>query len=83
MAPRKASRKQGNNLLYEDETYTILGACFEVYREKGCGFLEAMYQECLAIELALRGIPFEAEPVLSLRYKGRMLGQTYRADFIC
>ena len=37
-------------LLYEGESYQILGACFEVYKEKGCGFLEAVYQECLAIE---------------------------------
>lgn len=39
-------------LIHEDVTYSILGACFEVYREKGCGFLEAVYQECLEIEFA-------------------------------
>ena len=40
-------------ILYKDESYKIVGACFEVYREKGCGFLEAVYQECLEIELRL------------------------------
>jgi GxxExxY protein len=35
--------------LYKDETHRIIGACFEVYNEKGCGFLEAVYQECLCL----------------------------------
>lgn len=70
-------------LLYEEESYAILGACFEVYKQKGCGFLEAVYQECIAIELELRGIPFAAKPQLQLEYKGRTLQQTYEPDFIC
>jgi GxxExxY protein len=55
----------------------------EVYNEKGCGFLEAVYQECLEIELGLRGIPFVAQAELPLAYKGRPLRQTYRADLVC
>ena len=46
-------------LLFEEESYRILGACFEVYKEKGCGFLEPVYQECLAIEFEVQSIPFE------------------------
>ena len=57
-------------LVYEQETYRIRGACFEVYKEKGCGFLEAVFQECLELELGLQGIPFEAQPELALSYKG-------------
>lgn len=49
----------------------------------GAGFLEAVYQECLALELGARGIPFRADVPLSLRYKGQPLRQGYRADFIC
>ncbi len=45
-------------ILYKDESYKIIGACFEVYKEKGNGFLEAVYQECLAIEFAEQAIPF-------------------------
>jgi GxxExxY protein len=45
-------------LLYEAETYKILGACFEVYKGMGRGFLEGVYQECLEIEFAPRRIPF-------------------------
>ena len=47
--------KGGRVILYADESYRIMGACFEVYKIKGCGFLEPVYQECLEIELELRG----------------------------
>ena len=70
-------------LIHERETYEILGACFEVYREKGCGFLEAVYQECLDIELTLRGVPARSLVPLPLTYKGRLLGKHYEADFVC
>ena len=70
-------------LLYEQESYAILGACFEVYKQKGCGFLEPVYHECLAIEFEMRGIPFTSEVELGLEYKGRKLRQTYKPDFIC
>ena len=49
----------------------------------GAGFLEAVYQECLSMEFAARGIPFAADTPLSLAYKGQALRQVYRADFIC
>jgi hypothetical protein len=51
-------------LPYGGDTYAILGACFAVYTDKGCGFLEAVYQECLEIELRARGIPFVAQEAL-------------------
>ncbi len=69
--------------LYKEETYQILGACFEVYKEKGCGFLEAVYQECLEIEFKKRNIPYEAQKIIPLSYKGHSLKQIYKADFIC
>jgi GxxExxY protein len=70
-------------IIYKDECYVIQGAIFEVYREMGCGFLEAVYQECLEREMMTRGIPFVAQPDLSLVYKGEPLRQTYKPDFIC
>lgn len=69
-------------LIYEQESYQILGACFEVYKEKGAGFTEPVYQECLEIELSLRGIPFQAQPEINMQYKGRKLEKTFRPDFI-
>ena len=71
------------DVLYKDECYKIMGACFEVYKEKGCGFVEPVYQECLSIELTMQGIPFEEQVELPLEYKGRPLHQTYKPDFIC
>jgi GxxExxY protein len=70
-------------LIKEEETYQVLGACFEAYKDKGCGFLEAVYQECLEIELELRSVPFEAQVELTLSYKGRKLRQKSVPDFIC
>jgi len=70
-------------ILFKDECYSIQGAVFEVYREMGCGFLEAVYQECLEKELAARSIPFVAQQELKLNYKSEPLKQTYKPDLIC
>jgi GxxExxY protein len=72
-----------DKLLYRDESYRIMGACFEVHNDKGCGFLEAVYQECLALEFDIQGIPYRPQVELGLSYKGRPLAQTYRPDFLC
>jgi len=72
-----------NKILFKEECYVIQGAIFDVYREMGCGFLEAVYQECLEIELSSRGIPFVAQQGLELTYKGEPLKQSYQPDLIC
>jgi GxxExxY protein len=71
------------SLVFEEETYAIRGAVFEVYKEMGCGFLEAVYQECLEKELRKSGISFIAQPELQLMYKGEPLQQTYKPNLIC
>ena len=70
-------------IIYKEEGYKIQGAIFEVYREMGSGFLEAVYQECLEKEMTLKGIPFVAQPTLQLSYKGVPLIQRYKPDLIC
>jgi len=75
--------KMETEIQFKDESYKIIGACFEVYTEKGNGFLEAVYQECLAIEFADKEIPFVEQSKLHLEYKGRVLRQTYEPDFLC
>ena len=67
----------------DPRTYTIIGAAMEVHRQLGCGFLEAVYQEVLAIEFETRNIPCRREVDLAVFYKGRRLNTEYRADFIC
>ena len=69
-------------VVFKDESYQIMGACFEVYKEKGCGFAEAVYQECLEIEFELQGLSFKAQSELHLTYKGKPLKQKFIPDFI-
>lgn len=70
-------------LVYAEKSFRIMGACFEVYRCMGKGFLESVYQECLKIEFLQREIPFVPEFQLPIAYKGRTLEQYYKADFVC
>jgi GxxExxY protein len=70
-------------LIYKDESYAIIGACFAVYKDKGCGFLEPVYHECLEIELELQRIPFQSKAPQTLQYRGRTLVQTFAPDFAC
>ncbi len=70
-------------LILKEETHAILGACFEVYREKGCGFVEDVFQECLEIEFGLRSLEFVAQPGLQIEYKGTMLRKRFVPDFVC
>ena len=72
-----------SELLYPKESYAILGVCFEVYKEKGPGFLEAVYQECLEIEFDHQNIPYLSQQGIPLTYRGKILQQTYKPDFIC
>jgi GxxExxY protein len=70
-------------MLFREESYRIIGVCFEVYNELGGGFLEAVYQEALRREFQGQGIPFQEKPEIELYYKGTRLDQTYQPDFLC
>lgn len=72
-----------NKVVHADESFQIMGACFEVYNYLGCGFLEAVYQEALAIEFKERSIPFQDFVSLLLTYKTYTLNTRYEPDFIC
>jgi len=69
--------------LYQSETYKIIGAMMEVHKTLGSGFLEAVYQEALAIEFEIQKIPFIREKKLILFYKEVQLEKFYIPDFIC
>jgi GxxExxY protein len=79
----KDTKEKMARIIFKEESYKIIGACFEVYKNKGCGFTEPVYQECLSIEFALQRIPFVSQPVLELEYKGSPLVQFFKPDFIC
>ena len=67
----------------DPRTYAVIGAALEVHKQLGCGFLEAVYQEAMELELTARGLPFQAQVEIPIRYKGQVLKTFYRADFVC
>ncbi|MCX6271670.1 MAG: GxxExxY protein [Bacteroidetes bacterium] len=70
-------------LLFRDETYQIIGACYEVHKQLGNGFPEAVYSEALTIEFMGRKIPYEKEKTIKIQYKNASLDKRYIADLIC
>jgi GxxExxY protein len=70
-------------VIYKQESYKIIGPCFEVHRELGCGFLEDVYHEALRVEFRAQGIPFEHEKKCPVYYKDTLLDKSYYADFVC
>lgn len=64
-------------------SYEIIGAALDVHCDLGCGFLEAVYQESLELELNWRKVPFIAQPEIRLYYKEAPLEKFYKPDFIC
>jgi len=71
------------DLIFKQEAYDIIGAAMEVYRDKGHGFAEPVYQECMEIELAHCRIPFRAQEEVRLSYREQPLKHTYVPDLIC
>ena len=72
-----------DKIVYKDESYKIIGACFNVYNTLGSGFLEQVYQECLEIELEKLGIPFVAQKEIEIKYGDIILKSKYKPDLIC
>lgn len=79
----RASVEDRKVVYLSDETYEVVGAAMEVYYKLGPGFLEPVYQQALAIEMELRGIPFRQEARFPISYKERILDKEYVADFFC
>ena len=76
-------RQSEEGLIYKAEVYQIVGAAMEVANQLGCGFLETVYQEALAIEFVDRQVPCEPQKQIMIAYKDRILTRTYTADFVC
>lgn len=72
-----------SDIILAHEYYDVKGACIEVHKRLGCGFLEKVYQDALEIEMKLRGIPYEREKHIVIEYKGHTIDHDYIADFIC
>ena len=67
----------------KDECYKIIGCSMEVHKTLGNGFLEAVYQEALALEFTEQKVPFHKEKEIEILYKDRILNKKYNADFLC
>lgn len=70
-------------LVFEEETYKIIGSCIMVHKKLGNGFIEGVYQEALMKELTKAEIPFEQDKKLPIFYEGNELSHYYTANFLC
>ena len=70
-------------IIYKNESYKIIGACMEVHKKLGSGFLESVYSEALELEFKNAGIPYEKEKKLPVFYDDKPLKKYFRADFVC
>jgi GxxExxY protein len=66
---------------HQELTGQIIGAAIDVHKELGPGFLEKIYENALKIELMARGLVFESQVAIPVRYKGQVVGN-YVADLI-
>lgn len=74
--------QKSKEFLYEELTYKIIGIGMKMHRELGPGFLEAVYEEAMIIELQEAGIIFKNQVELDVYYRGKKLNKKYRVDFI-
>lgn len=72
-----------SKIIFKEESYKIIGCCSDVYKDKGCGFTDQVYQECLKIEFKHWKLPFTVQPKIEIEYRGQILKQYFVPDFIC
>lgn len=72
-----------DELLFKDESYKIIGACMNVHRELGMGFLESVYQEALEKEFREIQVPFKSQERVHVFYKNKPMDKFFKADFVC
>ena len=70
-------------LLFEENTYKILGACMSVHKGLGAGFLESVYHEALEKEFKIQKVNFVSKKKLQVYYNEAPLQKYFIADFIC
>jgi len=70
-------------ILYKEESYKIIGACMEVHKKLGSGFLESVYAEALELEFKKCEITYERETKLPVFYDNQPLRKYFKADFVC
>ena len=71
-----------SELIYKEESYQIIGKCFEVYNNLGAGFLEIVYKDALEYEFRKAKIPYKRERKYVVNYKEVILPHKFYADFV-
>ena len=71
------------NIIFKEECYLIIGACMEVHKKLGSGFLESVYAEALELEFKKANVPYEREKKLQVFYDNQPLNKYFKADFVC
>ena len=61
--------------------HSVIGAAIEVHRHLGPGYLEGVYEEAIALEFDIQGIPYQRQHAVAVNYKGRQVGQG-KVDFL-
>jgi GxxExxY protein len=77
MVERRDSVRMRHTVLNEELeglASAVIGAAIEVHRLLGPGFVEAVYEEALCLELSIRNIPFARQPAIKIEYKGHKVG---------
>ena len=69
-------------IIYKEESYNMIGKCFEVHNNLGPGFLEIVYKDALEYEFRKAGIPYKREVKYEVNYKGIVLAHKFYADFV-
>lgn len=72
-----------DSILHKSEVFQIIGACMSVHSDKGNGYAEPVYQDCLEIELTHLGIPFNSQRNFVITYRNIALKHTYTPDLLC
>ena len=82
MNNHEATKDTKQGIEFDELSRRVIGCALEVHRALGPGLLESVYQQCLARELAMAGVPFKSEVSLPVEYKGVQLDCGYRLDFV-
>ncbi len=69
-------------LIFKEQSYQIIGKCFEVHNQLGAGFLEIVYKDALELEFRKENIPYQREKEYTVNYKGIVLPHKFYADFV-
>jgi GxxExxY protein len=70
------------DIIYKEESFTIIGICMEVHNNLGAGFLEIVCKDALEYEFRKANISYEREKKYEVNYKGTILPHTFYADFV-